>query len=96
MNLRPLHSQVILKSLARQEKTAGGLVLPETADKERPQKAEVIAVGPGKILENGSRAEMGVSVGQIVIFKKYSPDEIKIDGQEFFVIAEDDIIAIVE
>lgn len=96
MKLKPLHNQVILKVNTEPEKTAGGLVLPETADKERPQKAEVVAVGPGKLLDNGQRAPMGVTTGQQVIFKKYSPDEIELEGEEFYVISEDDIIAIVE
>ncbi|MFA7662586.1 MAG: co-chaperone GroES [Patescibacteria group bacterium] len=96
MTLKPLHNQVIIKGVPFQEKTIGGLVLPGTADKERPEKGEVIAVGPGRLLENGSRAVMSVSVGQQVVFKKYAPDEIKIDGEDFFVIREEDIIAIVE
>jgi chaperonin GroES len=96
MKLKPLHNQVIIKALVKPEKTAGGLVLPETADKERPEKGEVVAVGPGKLLENGSMAKMGVEIGQQVIFKKYAPDEIKVDGEDFFVIREDDIIAVIE
>lgn len=96
MNLKPLHNQVIIKTIKETETTASGLVLPETAEKERPEKGEVIAVGPGKFLDNGQRAPMSVSVGQQIVFKKYSPDEIKIDGQEFFVIREDDIIAVIE
>ena len=96
MNLKPLHNQVIIKAVVAQEKTEGGLVLPKTADKERPEKGEVIAAGPGKMLASGQRAEMSVRIGQTVIFKKYVPDEIKIEGEEFFVITEDDIIAIVE
>ena len=76
--------------------TAAGLVLPDTAEKEKPQKGEVIAVGPGKILENGQRAEMSVKVGDKVVFRKYSPDEIKIDDQEYYVIRDEDIIAIIE
>ena len=96
MNLKPLHNQVIVQAISAQQKTKGGLVLPDTADKERPEKGEVVAVGPGKILVSGSRAEMSVRAGQQVIFKKYAPDEIKIEGKDYFVIREDDIIAIIE
>lgn len=96
MKLKPLHNQVILKVSTEPEKTSGGLVIPENASKERPEKAEVIAVGPGKLLDSGQRAPMGVEIGQTVIFKKYSPDEIKVEDQEFYVISEDDIIAIVD
>mgnify|MGYP000604332157 CR=1 FL=1 len=86
MKLKPLHDQVIIKPIEEDEVTAAGLVLPDTAEKEKPQKGEVIAVGPGKILENGQRAEMSVKVGDKVVFRKYSPDEIKIDDQEYYVI----------
>ncbi len=96
MKLKPLHDQVIIKPIEEDEVTAAGLVLPDTAEKEKPQKGEVIAVGPGKILENGQRAEMSVKVGDKVVFRKYSPDEIKIDDQEYYVIRDEDIIAIIE
>jgi len=76
--------------------TKSGIVLPETAEKEKPEKGEVVAVGPGKLLENGQRAPMSVKVGDKVIFKKYSPDEIKIDKEEYLVIDESDIIGIIE
>lgn len=76
--------------------TASGIVLPDTVDKERPEKGEVIAVGEGKLLKDGSRAPMSVKVGDMVMFKKYSPDEVKIDGEELLVIKEDDIMAVIE
>jgi len=74
----------------------GGIIIPDTADKERPERGEVIAVGPGRELENGNRSSMPVAVGQIVLFKKYSPDEIKVEGEEFLVITLSDVMAIVE
>ncbi len=96
MNLKPLHNQVIIKPIKESTATPSGLVLPETAEKERPEKGEVIAAGPGKLQDNGQRSPMSVKIGDQVVFKKYSPDEIKINGQEFYVIREDDIIAIIE
>ena len=96
MQLRPLGDHVIVKSLAAEEVSKSGIVLPATIDKERPERGEVIAVGPGKVLENGSRSSMDVTVGQKVVFKKYAPDEIKIDGKEYLVIGIDDVVAVIE
>ena len=96
MNLKPLHDNVVIKGISEDEVTKAGIVLPDTADKEKPEQGEVIAVGPGKLLENGQRAQMSVAVGNKVLFKKYSPDEIKIDGEEYLVISEGDIIAVLE
>jgi len=96
MSLRPLGDHVIVKSLAAEEVSKSGIVLPATIDKERPERGEVIAVGPGKLLENGTRAPMDVSVGNRVVFKKYSPDEVKIDGQDYLVIRADDLVAVIE
>ena len=94
--LKPLNDKVIIKPINENETTKSGIVLPETAEKEKPEKGEVIAVGPGKLLDNGQRALMNVKIGQVVLFKKYSPDEIKIDQEEFLVIDESDIIGIIE
>jgi chaperonin GroES len=96
MNLRPLGDHVIVKSLANEEVSKSGIVLPDTVDKDRPERGEVIAVGPGKVLENGSRAPMDVSVGAKVVFKKYAPDEVKIDGIELLVIRMEDVVAVIE
>ena len=93
--LKPLGDRVVVKHLASEEKTRGGIVLPDTA-KEKPQQGEVIAVGPGKLLEDGSRATSELQVGFRVLFAKYSGTEVKIDGEEYLVIAEKDILAIVE
>ena len=94
MNLKPLNDNLIIKPI--EEITKGGIVLPESVDKEKPEKGEVLAIGPGKLLENGQRAQMGIRVGDKVVFKKYSPDEVKVDDQKYLVISESDVIAIIE
>lgn len=94
--LKPLHNNVVVKGVAEDKTTASGIVLPDTVDKERPEKGEVVAVGPGKLMDNGNRAAMSVAVGQEVLFKKYSPDEFEVDGQDYLVISENDIIAVLE
>lgn len=96
MNLRPLNDRVIVKTAPKEEMTKTGILLPDTIDKERPEQGEVIAIGPGKLLENGTRAAMGVKIGDKIVFKKYSPDEVKVDGVEHLVLAESDIIAVIE
>ena len=95
MKLKPVSDHIILKAVEKEKTTASGIIIPETADKERPEKGEVIAVGPGKILENGDRQQIEIKVGDTVIFKKYAPDEVKIDGEEYLVIRESDVVAIV-
>jgi chaperonin GroES len=92
--IKPLHANVVLKPRSKEEVTKSGIVLPDTIDKERPEQGTVVAIGPGKLLENGQRAPMSVKEGDMVMFKKYSPDEIKIDGEELLVISENDILAI--
>lgn len=94
--LRPLGDHVIVKALSNDEITKAGIVLPDTVNKEKPEKGEVIAIGPGKLLENGQRATPSVKVGDKVVFKKYSPDEVKVDDQEYLVISESDIMAVLE
>ena len=93
--LRPLGERVVVKVLQSEEKTKGGIVLPDTA-KEKPQEAEIIAIGPGKMLEDGTRAKMEVQVGNKILFSKYAGTEVKIEGEEYLVISEKDILAIVE
>jgi chaperonin GroES len=94
--LRPLGDRVIVKPVAKEEVTKTGIILPDTASKERPEQGEVIAIGPGRVLDNGTRAAMSVTVGQKVVFKKYSPDEVKIADEEYLVISESDIMAVIE
>ncbi len=95
MALRPLHDRVIIKRLEAETKSAGGIVIPDAAA-EKPIKGEVIAVGSGKILEDGKVRPVGVKVGEIVLFGKYSGTEVKVDGQELLVMREEDLIAVVE
>ena len=94
--IRPLGDRVIVKPLGREEMTASGIILPDTVDKEKPESGEIIAVGPGKRLESGEIAPMSVKVGDKVVFRKYSPDEIEIDGEKVLVISENDIVGILE
>lgn len=94
--LRPLGDRLIVKALTKEEKTASGIILPDTADKERPEQGEVISVGPGRLLDNGNIAPMSVKVGNKVVFKKYAPDEVKIEKEEYLVISESDILAIID
>ncbi len=95
MNIKPIHDKVVVKPIVEDEVTKSGIVLPDTVDKERPEKGKVVAAGTGRILDSGQKAPMSVSVGDTVMFKKYSPDEIKIDGEEYLVISEGDIMAVI-
>jgi chaperonin GroES len=95
MKLQPLNDHVIVKPITEDETTKSGIVLPETVDKEKPEKGEVVEVGPGKMLDNGERASMTLKKGDKVIFKKYSPDEINLEDEEYLVLREDDVLAVV-
>ncbi len=95
MKIEPLFDRVVIKPLSKEEVTASGIVLPDTVDKEKPMQGEVIAVGPGKRLENGQIAPITVKVGETVLFTKYAPDEVEVDDEEYLVIEEDKILAIV-
>lgn len=94
LQLKPLADRVVVKKLDADEKTAGGIVLPDTA-KEKPQQGEVLAIGPGKFDEKGNRQPMEVKVGEKVLFAKYSGTEVKIEGTEYLILAERDILAII-
>jgi chaperonin GroES len=94
-NLKPLGSNVIVKPTPREEMTKSGIVLPDTA-KERPQEGSILAVGPGRTLDNGSREEIEVAVGQKVLFQKYAGTEFKLDDDELLILKHADILAIVE
>jgi len=91
--LRPLGDRVIVKVLEAEEKTRGGIILPDTA-KDRPQEGEVVAVGSGRILENGERVPLEVKVGDRVVFSKYGGTEVKIDDEEYLIIRESDLLAV--
>ncbi|OIO51400.1 co-chaperone GroES [Candidatus Uhrbacteria bacterium CG_4_10_14_0_8_um_filter_58_22] len=95
MSVKPLADRVLVKPLTETE-TKSGIVIPETIEKERPEKGEIISVGPGKLLDSGERAAMSVKVGDRIVFKKYAPDEIKDDGQEYLILDESDILAVIE
>jgi len=95
MMIRPLHDRILVKRLQEMEKTAGGLYIPDTA-KEKPVEGKVIAVGSGKILEDGSVRKPEVKAGDKVLFAKYSGSEVKIDGEEHLILREDDLLAVVE
>jgi chaperonin GroES len=95
MNIRPLHDRIVAKRLQEEEKTAGGLFIPDTA-KEKPLEAEIIAVGNGKILEDGKVRPLDVKKGDKVLIGKYSGSEVKINGEEHIILREDDILAVIE
>jgi chaperonin GroES len=95
VGLRPLGDRLVVKALAREAVTKSGIVLPDTAT-EKPQEGEVLAVGSGKVLENGKRSIPEVQVGQRVLFAKYAGTEVKVEGQEYLILRESDIVAIVE
>jgi len=92
IKLQPLADRLVVKPIAREEVTKGGIVLPDTA-KEKPQEGEILAVGPGKVTDDGKRIAMDVQVGDIVIYAKYGGTEIKIDGEELVILRESDILA---
>jgi chaperonin GroES len=92
IKLQPLADRLVVKPMAREEVTKGGIVLPDTA-KEKPQEGEILAVGPGKMTDDGKRIAMDVKVGDIVIYAKYGGTEIKIDGEELVILRESDILA---
>jgi chaperonin GroES len=94
MKIKPLQDRVIIKRLEEEQKTAGGIIIPDTA-KEKPQQGKILAVGPGKVLDSGTRLEMTVKDGDIVLFGKYSGSEVKIDGDEVLIMREDDILGII-
>src|SRR5215468_3799796 len=95
MNLRPLGDRVLVKRVEEAEQIRGGIIVPDTA-KEKPQEGQVIAVGNGKLLDNGTRIEPGVKAGDKVLFGKYSGTEIKLDGEEYLILREDEILGIIE
>ena len=95
MNLKPLGDRSVVKVLSREEKTKGGIVLPDTA-KEKPTEGEVIAVGTGKVLDNGQKLPIEVKVGDRIIFSKYAGTEVKLDGEDYVIFSERDVLAIVD
>jgi len=93
MNIRPLHDRVVVKRVEEKESVRGGIIIPDTA-KEKPQEGEVVAVGTGKVLENGTRLAMDLKKGDRILFGKYAGSEVKLDGQEYLIMREDDILGV--
>lgn len=96
MNFRPLSNHLFLEPLEEEKTTKSGIVIPDSAEKERPTRGRVVAVGPGKRDEDGDPIPMSVKVGDTVLFKKYGPDEVELDGKKYLVGDEDDILAVIE
>lgn len=95
MNVKPLGDRILVERIEQESKTAGGIIIPDTA-KEKPKQGKVLAVGPGAKDENGKRIPMDVSVGDVVLFTQWAGSEIKVDGKDFLVLKESDVIGIVE
>lgn len=95
-SLRPLGDKVVIKAQKQEEKTKSGIVLPATAEKEKPEQGEIIAIGPGKMSDDGKIIPMSLKVGDTVLFQKYGPTEVKIDDVEYLVVSESDVLAVVE
>ena len=96
MKIKPLSDHILIEPIKEEEKTKTGILLPETAEKERPEQGRVIAVGPGRRTEKGEVIPVAVKPGQKVIFTKYGPNEIKVDDKEYLIAKEEDILAIIE
>ncbi len=95
MNLRPLHDRVVVRRMEEERMSAGGIVIPDSAT-EKPSRGEIVAAGGGKMLDNGSRQEMDVRVGDKVLFGKYAGTEVKVEGEELIVMNESDVMAVIE
>jgi chaperonin GroES len=95
MNIRPLYDRIVIKRIEEKEVVQGGIIIPDSA-KEKPQEGEVVAVGQGKRLENGKVVALDVKVGDRILFGKYSGSEIKLDGQEYIIMREDEVLGILE
>jgi len=93
MKIRPLQDRVIVKRVEEEQKTKGGIIIPDSA-KEKPQEGEVVAVGSGKVLDSGTKQELDVKVGDKILFGKYSGTDIKIDGEEMLILREDEVLAV--
>lgn len=96
MKIKPLSDHILIEPIKEEEKTKSGILLPETAEKEKPEQGRVVAVGPGKKDKKGGRALIDVKVGDKVLFNKYGPSEVKIEGKEYLIAREEDILAVVE
>ena len=95
MKIRPLNDRILVKRLEEEEKTAGGIIIPDSA-KEKPAEGEIVAVGPGKMNDSGDRVAMDVKVGDRVLFSKYGGTDVKLDGDDYLIMREDDILGVIE
>ena len=95
MKFRPLHDRVVVKRIDAEEKTAGGIIIPDSA-KEKPQQGKIIAAGNGKNKDDGKRIPLDVKAGDLILFGKYSGQEIKLDGEEYLIMREDEVLAVIE
>ena len=95
MKIRPLHDRILVKRLDSEEKTAGGIIIPDTAQ-EKPQEGKIVAVGKGRILDGGEVQELAVKKGDKILFSKYSVTEINLEGEEHLIVREDDVLAVLE
>ena len=95
MNIRPLHDRIIVQRREEGEQQIGGIIIPDTA-KEKPQQGKVIAVGNGKVNDDGKRVSLDVKAGDLILFGKYAGQEIKLEGEEYFIMKEDDVLAVIE
>ena len=95
MKIRPLHDHILVKRVKEEDKTKGGIIIPDTA-KEKPQEGKVVAVGKGKILEDGKLSKLDVKKGDRILFSKYAGNEVKIEGEEHLILREDDILGVLE
>jgi len=96
MKIKPLRDQVVLEPISEEEKSKGGIILPDTAEREKPEQGKVIAVGPGRLTPQGKTIPLSVKKGDRVLFTKYGPTEVKVEGKEYLVVKEEDILAILE
>lgn len=95
MKIRPLNDRILVKRLEEEEKTAGGIIIPDSA-KEKPAEGEIVAIGPGKLSDAGERVAMDVAIGNRVLFSKYGGTDVKLDGEDFLIMREDDILGVIE
>jgi chaperonin GroES len=95
MNIRPLQDRILVKRVNEEEKSKGGIIIPDTA-KEKPQQGKVIAVGKGKVLEDGTQRPLDVKAGDTILFGKYAGTEVKIDGEEHLILREEDVLGVIE
>ena len=95
MKIRPLNDRILVKRLEEEEKTAGGIIIPDSA-KEKPAEGEIVSVGPGKMNDSGDRVAMDVKAGDRVLFSKYGGTDVKLDGDDFLIMREDDILGVIE